>query len=202
MTRSCDDAASDTPISCLTNVFPVMLSGRHGCFDLYLNLLPSLRFLVSALRGFIKQRPRVAASLAFGAVTAVVTHFVWVPDARWSGGILALTLAAGLAHAIAGAVTGPRLLDSIRTRTAAQACLLGAATSLLAVVVLAPPFALWITASSARPEGAVAYIVLTFFVGFFSFFAAGWALLLASVVVAWGLFWIAAERSANDDAPL
>lgn len=157
---------------------------------------------MSVVSGFIKQRPRVAAALAFGAVTAVVTHFVWVPDARWGGGVLALTLAAGLAHGIAGAVTGPRLLDGIRTRTAAQACLLGAATSLLAVVVLAPPFALWITASNARSEGVVGYVVLTFFVGFFSFFAAGWALFLASVVVAWGLFRVAAERSSNDDAAL
>jgi hypothetical protein len=157
---------------------------------------------VSVFSDVIKQRPRTAAALAFGVVTAVVTHFAWVPDARWSGGIPALTLAAGLAHAIAGAVTGRRLLDGIRTRTAPQACVLGAATSLLAVIALAPPFALWITASNARPEGVVAYAALTFFVGFFSFLAAGWALLLASVVVAWGLFWIAAERSANDDAAL
>lgn len=155
---------------------------------------------MSVFSGFIKQRPRIAAALAFGVVTAVVTHFAWVPDARWSGGIPALTFAAGLAHAVAGAVIGPRLVDSIRTRTASQACLLGAVTSLLAVIVLAPPFALWIAASNARPEGVGAYVALTFFVGFFSFLAAGWALLLASVVVAWGLFRVAAERGSIDDA--
>jgi hypothetical protein len=32
-------------------------------------------------------------------------HFVWLPHARTSG--LRLTIAAGLAHAIAGATTGP-----------------------------------------------------------------------------------------------
>jgi hypothetical protein len=145
----------------------------------------------------IRRRPRVAAALAFGGVTAVVTHFAWIPDARLSGGIPALTIAAGLAHAIAGVFTGPRLVDTMRTRTTSQACLLGVATSLLAVLVLAPPFAWWVSAPHAGAEGVVSYVALTFYVGLFSFLGAGWALLLASVAVAWGLFRLAGRGATT-----
>ena len=140
------------------------------------------------LGDFIRQRPRAAAALAFGGVTAIVTHLAWMPGARLSGAAPALTLAAGLAHAIAGAVIGPRLVDGARTRTASQACLLGAGTSLLAVAVLAPPFALWISATNAGSQGILSYVVFTVLVGLFSFLGAGWALLLASIAVAWSLF--------------
>lgn len=140
------------------------------------------------LADFITRRPRAAAALAFGGVTAIVTHLAWIPSARLSGAAPALTVAAGLAHAIAGAFIGPRLVDGARTRTASQACLLGAATSLLAVVVFAPPFALWISATNAGSQGILSYLALTVLVGLFSFLGAGWALLLASVAVAWVLF--------------
>lgn len=69
----------------------------------------------------IRQRPRTAAALAFGSVTTPVTHLAWAPDARTNGVVPALTIAAGVAHALAGAITGRRLVDGTRTRTSPQA---------------------------------------------------------------------------------
>ena len=42
-----------------------------------------------------------------------VTHFAWVPDARMNGLVPALTIAAGVAHALARAITGRCLVDLI-----------------------------------------------------------------------------------------
>jgi hypothetical protein len=69
------------------------------------------------LGSYIRQRPRTAAALAFGSLTMAVTHFAWVPEARMNGVAPGLTIAAGLAHALAGAITGRRLLDGTRTHT-------------------------------------------------------------------------------------
>lgn len=149
---------------------------------------------MQALGTYIARRPRTAAAIAFGGVTAAITHFAWFPEARMHGAAPALTIAAGLAHAVAGAITGPRLVDKTRTRTPAQACLLGAGTSLLALVLLAPLIAGWVSSDNVRPEGVLAYLGLTLLVGLFSFLAAGWALLLASLVVGWGLYRLTVPR--------
>ena len=139
-----------------------------------------------ALSTILQQRPRLSAALAFGLPTTALTHFAWHSDARWSGAVPAITLGAGLAHALAGALTGSRLLDPARTRTGAQAALLGAATSLLAMLFFAPALA-WYVAASNTASNVGSFVALTFFTGFFAFLAAGWALLLLSVAVAWGL---------------
>jgi len=70
---------------------------------------------IEPLRSYIRRRPRTAAALAFGSVTMAVTHFAWVPDARMNGLVPALTIAAGVAHAVAGAITGRCLVDGSRT---------------------------------------------------------------------------------------
>jgi hypothetical protein len=145
---------------------------------------------------WIRRQPRASAAIAFGIVTALVTHVAWVPAARMSGAAPILTLAAGAAHAIAGAITGRRLIDRTRTRTGAEACVLGAATSLLALVILAPPLASWVAAGNARPEGVFSYLALTVLVGVFSFLGAGWALLVASAGVGWGLHRLADRPAA------
>jgi len=142
---------------------------------------------------YIRQRPRTAAAIAFGGVTMAVTHFSWLPHARMSGLAPALTIAAGGAHALAGAITGRRLLDGTRTQTSLQAGLLGAATSLLAVVLFAPAFTLFLS-RDAHPPNPLSYLALTMFTAVFSFLGAGWALLAVSVVVGWGLHRIAAIR--------
>lgn len=148
------------------------------------------------LSSFLTHRPRFAAALSFGLSTALLTHFAWLPNARMSGIAPVLTLAAGLTHAISGAVTGPRLIDSQRTRTPAQAALLGAATSLLALVLFAPAMAAYVSASNAPQHNPLAYLALTLFTGVFAFLGAGWALLLLSAGVALGLYRLAASSPA------
>jgi hypothetical protein len=139
------------------------------------------------LRAFIAHNPRTAAALAFGISTATLTHFAWYPDARLRGMIPVLTFGAGFAHAVAGAITGRRLIDRSRMRTSSQAALLGAGTSLLALAFFAPAMAVYVSQSNARPVGALGYAELTLLTGSFAFLAAGWALLLLSAGVGWGL---------------
>ena len=153
--------------------------------------------VMGTLSDFARRQPRLSAAVAFGSVTALVTHFSWVPDARMSGAAPILTLAAGGAHAVAGAITGRRLLDRTHTRTGTAACVLGAATSLLAAVILAPPLAAWVSTGNARPEGVLSHLALTALVGVFSFLGAGWALLVASAGVGWAL-----HRLASGSLPL
>jgi len=122
-----------------------------------------------------------------------VTHFAWLPDARMSGLAPMLTIAAGAAHALAGAFTGRRLLDAARTHNAAQAAFVGAATSLLALLLFSPAFALFLSRDS-RSASVLSYLSLTLFTAIFSFLGAGWALLLASAGVGWALYRVAAPR--------
>lgn len=115
-----------------------------------------------------------------------VTHFAWVPEARLSGLVPLLTIGAGVAHGIAGAVTGRRLVDSTRTPTWAHAGVLGAVTSLLALVLFAPPFTLYVT-RGLHLMSPWSYVWLTLWTGLFSFLGAGWALLLVSAGVGWAI---------------
>ena len=148
------------------------------------------------LRRFVRQQPRFAAALCFGVSTALLTHFAWYPNARASGMVPALTVAAGLAHAVGGAITGARLLDATRTRTPFQALLLGAGTSLLALVLFAPVMAAYVSATNASQPNPLAYLVLTLFTGLFAFLGAGWALLLLSAAVGLGLHGFAGSSAA------
>ena len=151
---------------------------------------------MQALGAFIRKTPRSTAALAFGISTATLTHFAWYADARMSGVIPVLTLGAGVAHSLAGALTGPRLLDRTRTRTSSQAALLGGGTSLLAVAFFAPAFAMYISATNTQPS-VLSYVAVTFFTGVFAFLAAGWALLLLSVGVAWALYQLAGPAAVD-----
>ncbi|HYL36535.1 MAG TPA: hypothetical protein VEV17_11535 [Bryobacteraceae bacterium] len=144
---------------------------------------------------YIRRLPRTAAALAFGGATMAVTHLAWVPDARMNGAAPALTIAAGVAHALAGAITGRRLLDGTRTRSSLQAGAVGACTSLLAVVLFSPAFVLFVSATDLQRSSAWSYLVLTVLTGVFSFLGAGWALLLVSVGVGWGLYCVAVPQA-------
>ena len=147
--------------------------------------------MVTTLRLWVRNRPRPSAAVAFAAATATVTHFAWIPDARLSGVVPMITLSAGLAHAVGGALVGARLVDPTRTRTASEACMLGGCASLAALVLFSPVCALWLESTNVRFD-LISYLALVPLVGFFSFLAAGWALLIVSVGVGWGLFRIAA----------
>jgi len=147
-------------------------------------------------RQLLARRPRVVAALFFGISTGVLTHFAWYSTARLSGMVPGLTLAAGLAHAIGGSLTGPRIMDPTRTRTPLHAALLGAATSLLALILFAPAMAAYVSAGSASAPTPLGYLVLTVFTALFAFLGAGWALLLISAAVGVGLHWLATPSAA------
>lgn len=100
--------------------------------------------------------------------------------------LCSLTIAAGIAHALAGAIIGRRLLDGTRTRTSLQAGLVGAGTSLLAVAFFSPAFVVFLYATDVHPSSALSYLVLTLLTSVFSFLGAGWALLLVSIGTGWG----------------
>jgi UPF0716 family protein affecting phage T7 exclusion len=57
--------------------------------------------------------------------------------------------------------------------------------------MFSPAFALFLAAKDAQPSGAGSYLMLTVFTGVFSFLGAGWALLLVSIGIGWGLYAIA-----------
>jgi hypothetical protein len=151
---------------------------------------------IGELRALLHRWPRLAAAGSFGASTALLTHFAWYPSARMNGMIPALTLAAGLAHAIGGALTGPRLLDPRRTRTALHAALLGAATSLLAVAIFAPVMAAYVSVGDVSRTSPLAYVMLTLYTGLFAFLGAGWALLVLSAAVGLALHRLAGSSAA------
>lgn len=147
---------------------------------------------------WIQQQPRLAAAVLFGATTAAVAFSGWFPNARLNSAIPILSVGAGLAHAFAGALTGPRIVN-VRTRTGWQAAWLGAVTSLVAMLLFAPPFAWWIAAGNASSTGAFTFVVLTVLVGFFSFLALGWALLAVSVGVGWALYWTSTRARRSQE---
>ena len=151
--------------------------------------------MMRLLQAFVIEHPRIASAIGFGASTALLTHFAWYPSARMNGPAPALTLAAGLAHAVAGAITGARLIDAARTRTSGQALLVGAATSLLALVMFAPVMAAWVSAGGVSRPGALGFVALALYTAFFLFLGAGWALMLVSAAVGAGLQKIAAHSA-------
>lgn len=146
------------------------------------------------VRAYIKQSPRAAGALAFGVSTLIVQHFAWHADARMRGLAPALTLTVALCHAVVGAMTGPRLADGMRTSTASRACLVGAVTSLLAIVLFAFLFAGYLFATDVHPVGAVSYVTFPFLTALFVFVGDGWALVLVSIGVGWALYRVAARR--------
>jgi hypothetical protein len=151
------------------------------------------------VRTCLHLRPRISAALSFGGATALVTHFAWHADARLSGIAPALTVAAALAHAAGGSVTGARLLDPNRTRTTGQAAAVGAITSLVALVLFAPAMAAYVASSDAVPPSPVSYAMLTVFTAVFSFLAVGWALLIVSTAVGVILYRLARSHPSRGD---
>lgn len=143
---------------------------------------------------YIRQSPRTAGAVAFGVSVLVVQHFAWRPGARMSGLAPALTLTVALCHAIAGAMTGPRLADGMRTSTASRAALVGAVTSLLAIVLFGFLFTGYLFATGVRPAGGISYVIFPFLTALFAFAGDGWALVLVSIGVGWALHRAATRR--------
>ena len=142
---------------------------------------------MTSLRSWIRRRPRTTSALAFGTVTLVVTHYAWVAGARMNG--LVLTIAVGVAHAMAGAITGQNLVVGIHPRTPLRAGLLGAATSVLALFFFSPAYAVFIIEKDVGHESVFSHLILTILIGVFSFLAVWWAFVVVSTCVGWCLYW-------------
>jgi len=123
-----------------------------------------------------------------------VAFRTWQPVAHLEGAVPAITAGAGVAHGLAGALVGRRLLDHGRTRSALEAALLGALASVVAVLVFTPGFAWWVSHGSAHAPGQTSFLSLVITIGFFSYFAGGWLLLLVSALVAAALWAGAGDR--------
>jgi len=146
------------------------------------------------LRSIAQQNPRALSALLFGGAALMVIYFAWIPDARTSGLTPALTIVGGAVHALAGALTGRRLFDERRTRSFAEAGLVGALTSLLAMAIFSPLFAIFLfVTDAARPSSWITYVLMPMFIAAFSFLAIGWALVLVSGAIACALYGITSK---------
>jgi len=104
-----------------------------------------------------------------------------------SGIAPALSVGAGLAHALAGTLTGRSLVHSTRAPGWRSAPLLGAITSLIALALFTAAFTAYIALNDASQNTPLGYAVLGVYTGFFAFLAAGWSLLVLSMGVGWAL---------------
>jgi hypothetical protein len=82
-------------------------------------------------------------------------------------------------------------VNGTRTRTSSQAVLLGAGTSLFALALFAPLFALFLFTRDIHPAGPLSYIALPVLIAVFAFLGSGWALFVVSSGVGWALYRIA-----------
>lgn len=147
---------------------------------------------------YIRHYPRTVAALVFGSATLVAQYFAWTPEARMSSLALALTVGVGLSHAIAGALTGPLLVDGVRVRTSSQAGLLGAGTSLIALIVFTSAFTAYMFATDVHPESAGSYFAFILLTAVFAFLGDAWALFLVSIGLGWALYRVAACAEMPD----
>lgn len=138
--------------------------------------------------GFAAIRPRILAALVFGAAGLLLAAAwflpVVAPSRRPVGFVLYIALPA-VAAALAGGLLGAPLLDPARCRSGAGAALRGAATSLAALVIFAPLFALGIKWTEPGWTGifGLAWLVLTI-----GLLAVGWVVAVAGAGAGW-LVW-------------
>jgi hypothetical protein len=130
---------------------------------------------------------RTGASIAFGLTTALVAYFAWIPSARISIGVIYLTVAAGLAHAVGGAIVGPSLVDPARTPSEKYAALRGARASLIALALFSIAFSGYLLLTDGWTLTLASVFYLPIYTAFFAFLSLGWALLMISALVGWGI---------------
>ncbi len=136
-----------------------------------------------------------------GAVQICVIHIhPCAENGEQVSAVPSITIATSLAHALAGAVLGPRMVSRTRSKNSGQAVLLGALASLLAQLLFAPPFAMWVSRANVHPKGVISQIGLTLLVALFAFLAVGWALLLVSAFIGWSLHRLATSNVRNSSS--
>jgi hypothetical protein len=142
-----------------------------------------------------RTHPRGVSAIIFGVTTALVAYFAWIPSARPSVGAVYLSVAAGLAHAVSGAIVGASLMDPARTPNDAVAVRRGAAASLLALLFFSIGFSTYLQFTGGWTLTLASVLVLPLYTAFFAFLALGWALLGISALLAWGIHKIVTASS-------
>jgi hypothetical protein len=144
--------------------------------------------LTTRVSALCRRHSRISAFIAFGSTTALVAYFAWVPSARTSVGVIYLTVSAGLAHAVAGAIVGPSLVDPEGTPSDKAAVLRGAGASLLALAFFSIAFSGYLLLTEDWTLTSASAFGLPVYTAVFAFFALGWALLMVSAFVGWGIY--------------
>jgi hypothetical protein len=101
--------------------------------------------------------------------------------------VIYLTAAAGIAHAVAGVIVGPSLVDPERTPSDKAAVLRGAGASLLALAFFSIAFSGYLLLTDGWTLTSASAFGLPVFAAVFAFLALGWALLVVSAFVGWGI---------------
>ena len=129
-------------------------------------------------RDWAVRHPRVAASVAFTIAALVTAGALWrgSPAAGWR-----LIAAAGVTSAAAGAITGRRMLDPLRTTLHAGA--IGGVTSLISLLL----FSELLAVSIARGGGHSNGFALAILTPSFAFLAMGWIVAAVGAAVGSGM---------------
>jgi hypothetical protein len=145
----------------------------------------------------VQRHPRISAALLFGLVTAAAVYFTSSATIRLSANGRWLIFAISVAHSVAGAFTGARFVRKPYLRPF-QALLLGASTSLAALLLFAPFLTWWLFSDgTTRSTGHLSVLAMTALVGLFSFAAVGWALMTLAGLTGWVLSRVAVDSSRS-----
>jgi hypothetical protein len=145
----------------------------------------------------VQRHPRISAALLFGLVTAAAVYFTSSATIRLSANGRWLIFAISVAHSVAGAFTGARFVRKPYLRPF-QALLLGASTSLAALLLFAPFLTWWLFSDgTTRSTGHLSVLAMTALVGLFSFAAVGWALMTLAGLTGWVLSRVAIDSSRS-----
>ncbi len=144
------------------------------------------------LRTFVTRHPRFVCAVAFGLGATAVVYCSVLPDSAGRLRGFPLAAYAGIAHAVAAAFTGVRIVNPRRSPELLYASLWGAATSLLALLL----FALALTVMIYHPQlgDRHPFFLLLFTLGF-AYLGAGWALMLMSLAFGWGICRLGSTQS-------
>lgn len=144
------------------------------------------------MAGWLQQRPRLLAALAFGVAGLLLPALWFLPVIAPSRNVVVLLLYVGLpalAAGLAGGIGAPLLLPA-RCRSASGAVLRGAGIAAVALIVFAPLLALGLTLTE---PGWTNPLGLTVLILWFSLVAVGWIVTVVGALVGW-VVWCWARR--------
>jgi hypothetical protein len=140
----------------------------------------------------VKDYPRLASAAVFALAGGLVAYASWLSPTKGPGDIPLLCAGVALAHAVAAAILGRRLIHD--SRDIRGACATGATISAAALVAFTPWFAVWVSLDNVNPRGLIDDVLFTLLVGVATFLAGWWAIMLLSAMLG-GALYAAASRA-------